>query len=319
MAMSQMGNAAAQKIEQIARMISPSVEYLFSCAHELILKHGHKADTVKLAGKWVTVNPADWKRRKDLNIAVGLGSGNKDTVLGHLQQMFQMQMALLPMGVTEPKLIYNTVAEISKMAGFGSPDMFWKIPGPPQPQPPPPEVIKEQMRQQFEGQQADADRKFEAQKTQVTWQYEQQQEQVRQAFEANKQQIEQAFKAWLVQFQEQAKAENLDISEQNKADIAAMQDETKRAIAGMQGMLDRHAMTIDAEIREDKVQGSLIKSRTQMEKQVLGQLGEALEDLRQRIDGGKTVSIQKLKGPDGRTIGGRVTQADGTTRDVGLQ
>ena len=157
MAMNQMGTAAAQKVEQIARMIAPSVEYLFSVMHELVLKHGHKEEVVRLAGEWVTVDPSNWRKREDLTIAVGLGSGNKDTVLSHLNMLFQQQMALLPMGVTDPSLIYNTVAEISKMAGFGSPDMFWKKP-PAQlpPPPPPPEVIKaqaEMQQTQFEAQQ----------------------------------------------------------------------------------------------------------------------------------------------------------------------
>ena len=75
-----------------------------------------------------------------------------------------MQMALLPMGVTEPKLIYNTVAEISKMAGFGSPALFWKLPGPPQPPPDSPEVQREKVRLQFESQRSEKDRIAEQQK-----------------------------------------------------------------------------------------------------------------------------------------------------------
>jgi hypothetical protein len=180
MAMNQMGTAAAQKVEQIARMMAPSVEYLFLCVHELVLKHGHKEEVVRLEGNWVTVDPRQWKKRSDLTIAVGLGSGNKDTVLAHLNQMFQMQMALLPMGVTDPKLIYNTVAEISKMAGFGSPDLFWKLPGPPQPQPPPPEIQKTQMMLQAEQQKFQAETQAEQQKFQA----EAMQEKAKMAFDA---------------------------------------------------------------------------------------------------------------------------------------
>lgn len=315
MAMSQMGNASAQKVEQIARMMAPAVEYLFACVHELLLKHGQKEEVVQLAGEWVAVTPSNWRKRKDLKIAVGLGSGNKDTVLGHLNHMFQMQMALLPMGVTEPQLIYNTVSEMSKMAGFGSPDMFWKVPGPPQPQPPPPEIIKEQMRQQFEAQQAEADRKFEIQKTQATWQYDKQQEQMQKAFEAQQQQVEIAFKTWLAQFQEQAKGEIVSVQEQNKADVAVLQEETKRTIAAMQALLDQQSMKIDAEMRDGREENA----RAKTERNLLGELGGALQELATKLDAGKTVAIQKIKGPDGRMIGGRVIQADGTSRDVNIQ
>lgn len=315
MAMSQMGNASAQKVEQIARMMAPAVEYLFGCVHELLLKHGSKEEVVKLAGKWVSVNPSNWRKRKDLKLSVGLGSGNKDTVLGHLEGMFQKQMLLLPMGVTDPGLIYNTVSEMSKMAGFGSPDMFWKVPGPPQPQPPPPEIIKEQMRQQFESQQADADRKFEVQKTQQTWQYEKLQEQAKQAFDAQQQQVELAFKRWLEEFKADADGEKVSMQEQNKADIVALQEETKRTVAQMQALLDAQQLRLDAEMSASREENS----RAKTEKNLLGELGGALAELVEKLDSSKTVAIQRIKGPDGKMIGGRVIQADGTSRDVNIQ
>ena len=315
MAMNQMGSAAAQKVEQIARMIAPSVEYLFGCVHELILKHGHKRETVQLAGEWTVIDPSNWRKRKDLKIAVGLGSGNKDAVLGHLNQMFQMQMALLPMGISEPKLIYNTVAEISKMSGFGSPDLFWKIPGPPQPQPPPPEVIKEQMRQQFEAQQADADRKFEVQKTQQTWQYDQQQTAVQQRFEAQQAQIEIAFKTWLEQFKATADGEKVSMQEQNKVDIAMLAAQNQQTVALIQGYL-----TSCQSLRDSQMAGNAGAQSVapQLAVQLDRELSKALEQLSKKMDASRTVSIQKIKGPDGRMIGGRIIQADGTSRDVGI-
>jgi hypothetical protein len=315
MAMSQMGSAAAQKVEQIARMIAPSVEYLFGCVHELILKHGHKRETVQLAGEWTVIDPSNWRKRKDLKIAVGLGSGNKDAVLGHLSQMFQMQMALLPMGVTEPKLIYNTVSEISKMSGFGSPDLFWKLPGPPQQPPPPPEVIKEQMRQQFETQQADADRKFEVQKIQQTWQYEQQQAAMQQRFEAQSQDTELSFKQWAEQFKAQSDGEKVAMQEQNKADIAQLQAQNAQTIALIQGYLTASQSAMDAQIASGQEETSRMKTERALAKE----LGKALEGLASKMDGSRTVAIQKIKGPDGKMIGGRVISADGTSRDVGIQ
>ena len=193
--------------------------------------------------------------------------------------------------------------------------MFWKKPGPPQPQSPPPEVIKEQMRQQFEAQQADADRKFEVQKLQQTWQYEQQQTQMQQQFEAQKQQVELAFKEWMVQIQETAKAEIVQVQETNKADVAVLQDETKRTIAQMQALLDAQQMKLDAEMAESREENA----RAKTEKNLLGELGGALSELAQKLDGKETIAIQRIKGPDGKLIGGRIVQADGKTRDVNIK
>ena len=303
MAMSQMGNAAAQKVEQIARMIAPSVEYLFGCVHELILKHGHKKDVVRLAGEWVTIDPSNWKRRKDLKIAVGLGSGNKDTVLAHLSQMFQMQMALLPMGVTEPKLIYNTVAEISKMAGFGSPDMFWKTPGPPQPQPPPPEIQKEQMRLQGDAQ------KFQAQQ-----QAEQAKRQDETAFEAQKLQIEVAEK---------------DKDRAVQVELARMAEATKLAIANLnrETTLEttQSSQAFEAEKmgatfqREDMKESAKEQVKDDGMSALLGNVQEAIGTLHERIEGSQTVGLEKVRDKTGKMIGARIRRADGSMREVQIQ
>jgi hypothetical protein len=310
MAMSQMGTAAAQKVEQIARMMAPSVEYLFLCAHELVLKHGHKAEVVRLEGKWVTVDPSQWRKRTDLSIAVGLGSGNKDAVLGHLNQMFQMQMALLPMDVTDPKLIYNTVAEISKMAGFGSPDLFWKQPGPPKPMPPPPEIQKEQMKIQAEQQKFQAESANEQQKFQAESQLEQQ----KMAFEAS----------------EKAKDRELELEK------ARMSEATKLAIAQMQAQVQNETLeksqTFEAQklgatferedhnmaLEREKEFEKSSKDEGQMS-QVLDNVNAAMETLAQKVSGNQAIAVEKVRGPDGKMIGARIKQADGTVREVNIQ
>lgn len=270
MAMNQMGTAAAQKVEQIARMIAPSVEYLFLCVHELIMKSGHKEEVVRLANQWVTVDPSTWRKREDLSIAVGLGSGNKDTVLSHLNMMFQQQMALLPMGVTDPSLIYNTVSEISKMAGFGSPDPFWKKPGPPQPQPPPPEIQKEQMKLK-----ADAD-KFQAEK---------QAEQQKFQAEATLKQQQMQFDASEKEKDRQAELEKARMSEATKLAIAEMQANVQREMTQANQSFEAEKMTATFQ-REDLKEGFDPEASKEKDKgmaELLGNLNQALTALSQAI------------------------------------
>jgi hypothetical protein len=268
-------------------MMAPSVEYLFLCVHELVLKHGHKEEVVRLEGNWVTVDPSQWRKRTDLSIAVGLGSGNKDAVLGHLNQMFQMQMALLPMGVTNPKLIYNTVSEISKMAGFGSPDMFWQVPGPQPPPPPPPEVQREQMKIQAEQQQSQMTMQAEIHK----YQADAQREKAKLAYDATQ--------------AEQDRAVELE--------KARMDNATKLAIAELQAdsqnkSLDKtqsfEAQKLGATFaREDK--NAQIPEREQMQERE-GQMGELLQNLQSAISSlGEAMSRPKsvVRGPDGKIAG----------------
>jgi len=139
----QLTGMAAQRVEQIARMIAPSVEYLFGVVHELILKHGHKSEVVRLAGSWTTVDPSQWRKRRDMKCSVGLGSGNKEVVMGQLMTIFQAQMAVMPLGIVDGALIKNTLTEMVKAASLANPALFFKD-GEPTPPPPDPQMVKVQ-------------------------------------------------------------------------------------------------------------------------------------------------------------------------------
>ncbi len=144
----QLSSQASQRVEQIARMFAVGFETLMQITHELILKHGHKAQVVKLRGNWAVVDPRQWKRRSDIRISVGLGTGNKEVVLANLAMLLDRQMATLPMRVTTPKHIYQTMGEIVKAIGFANADKFFVDPdklGPPPPPPPDPLMVKTQM------------------------------------------------------------------------------------------------------------------------------------------------------------------------------
>jgi hypothetical protein len=125
---SQLTNSAAQRVEMIARLFSHGVARLFTIVHRLTLQHGRKTETVKLRNKWETINPSEWKYRTDLKITVGLGTGSKEGMLMQLGQVFQAQMATLPIGVVQPQNIYKTLIEMAKAAGFSNAEAFFTDP-----------------------------------------------------------------------------------------------------------------------------------------------------------------------------------------------
>jgi hypothetical protein len=49
------------------------------------------------------VDPREWKNRKDLSISVGLGAGNKDQQLMHINAILQLQEKALQVGLTHLK------------------------------------------------------------------------------------------------------------------------------------------------------------------------------------------------------------------------
>lgn len=148
----QLSTMAAQRVEQIARTFAPGIEYLFSVAHELVIKHGHKPDVVKLRGQWVEVDPRTWKTGRDLKVSVGFGAGNKDVQAARAANVWQMQLQAAQAGtriVQEPNL-YEAAIAYAKAADFQQPEKFWTDPRQ-LPPPPPPPPTTDQIYAQVEG------------------------------------------------------------------------------------------------------------------------------------------------------------------------
>jgi hypothetical protein len=137
---SQLSTMAAQRVEQIARIFASGVECLFSIAHELVLRHGHKAEVVKLRGEWVSVDPSTWRTGRDMQIVVGFGAGNKDALASRIMTILNVQKEAVGMGlrIANEANIYEAVVELTKASDFTAPQRFWTDPRtlpPPQPKP----------------------------------------------------------------------------------------------------------------------------------------------------------------------------------------
>ena len=122
----QIMSASQQRIELVARTFAETgVKELFKLVHHLVRTTLTKPDIIRLRNKWVEVDPREWKARKDLSISVGLGAGNKDQQLMHLNTILQAQKEAIQIGITSPEKIYNALAKLTQNAGFKNPEEFW--------------------------------------------------------------------------------------------------------------------------------------------------------------------------------------------------
>lgn len=150
----QLSSMAAQRVEQIARIIATGVEDLFSIVHELILKAGHQKEVVQLRGQWVEVDPATWKKRGDFKIAVGYAAGNKDALVQKLMMImnFQKEAMIGGLPIVQPQNIYESGMELIKACDMTSPGRFLtepsKAPPPSPPQPDATVMAAEQLKSQ---------------------------------------------------------------------------------------------------------------------------------------------------------------------------
>lgn len=156
----QLSTAAAQRVELIARVFAEGVKDLFLIVHELTLKHSTNYDKVQLKGKWVAVDPRQWKKRTDMTISVGLGAGNRQAQLANLQAIIQLQGGAIQFGLATPLNMYNALAEFTKAAGFTSEEKFWNNPvvNPPPQQQPDPKMMIEAERVKIERERLDLDK-----------------------------------------------------------------------------------------------------------------------------------------------------------------
>ena len=122
----QIMSASQQRIELVARTFAETgVKDLFKLVHRLVRTTLTKPDIVRIRNKWVEIDPREWKDRKDLSISVGLGAGNKDQQLMHLNTILQAQKEAIQIGITNPEKIYNALAKLTQNAGFKNPEEFW--------------------------------------------------------------------------------------------------------------------------------------------------------------------------------------------------
>ncbi len=166
---SQIMQATQQRIELVARTFANTgVKELFMLVHRLVRKYNTRPDIIRLRNDWVEVDPREWKERKDMQVTVGLGTGNKDQQLMHLQAMWQRTMQELQMGLptVSPENVYEIDRQLAINSGFKNPEQYVTDPSkvpPKEPQPDPQMQIK-QMELQADAQKFQAQTQVEKEK-----------------------------------------------------------------------------------------------------------------------------------------------------------
>lgn len=156
--------ASQARMRLIARIFADTgIKDLFILLHGLIRKHGQEARTFRLNNRWVTVDPRDWKKRNDMTVHVGLGSGGKAEQMAAINMIIAMQEKALMGGMTNlvlPQNLYTSARWLTRIAGHKDTDAFFTDPTTqPAPQAPPDPKIQALMMQaqlQDKKQQVDA-------------------------------------------------------------------------------------------------------------------------------------------------------------------
>lgn len=157
----QITQAAQQRIELIARIYAETgVKDIFKQILFNVVKYQNKPRIIRLRNDWVPIDPNQWDHEFDMTINVGLGTGNRDQMAGHLMNLLgiQMQAVQFQQGIQGPFVtgenLYNTVAKLVENMGLKSPELYFTDPknAEPQPEKPDPEMLKMQQEAQLKQQ-----------------------------------------------------------------------------------------------------------------------------------------------------------------------
>jgi hypothetical protein len=156
-----------KRVRLIASILAHTgIKDVFLLLHRLLRQNATQAETVRLRGKWVDIDPSSWANRQDMTIEVGVGSAGKDAEMARLQAgMVTMQEIIGMQGGVEGPLVKldNIYAYLKryfeKGLDFKSAEPFLTDPAeqseePQAPPPPDPAVLEAQAKLQMAQQEA---------------------------------------------------------------------------------------------------------------------------------------------------------------------
>jgi hypothetical protein len=248
-------NRLSQKIEMITRMLAESgVKELVLQVHDLLIRHQDQARMVQMRGKWIPVNPQEWKVRTDLTVKVGLGTGNEDEKRQKLSMLAQFQGQVLQASVAAPPPVYEKMyalfEDVAKAMGFDVPDKYAIAPRSQeyamlqqskQHQPPNPEMLK--IQQQAQAEQA---------KMQMQAQVDAHRQEVEAQQQAARMQMERELEQFKAGLNMQLEREKLAMQQQTQIAIARINAEAKIDAAQLAGQT---TLSTQQEVASDNAVG----------------------------------------------------------------
>lgn len=140
----------AQRIRLIARVLAETgIKRLYKLVLKNVSQYQDRPTQIQINGRWLEVNPREWKNGFRLRVNVGVGSLERRQQIANLMLLGQAQEKLLPAGLVKPQNLHATAVDLTKAMGYHDPERYFSQPDPnPQPQQPPIELQLEQMKQQ---------------------------------------------------------------------------------------------------------------------------------------------------------------------------
>lgn len=115
--MGAIGQASAREELIVRDFAETGFAGVFRKAHHLVRKHQRVEDTFELRGEWIDVNPQNWRKRTQIVVKVGTGTGSQQERIGSSMALLDVQREALQVGLTTEERIYNTLDDLTSAMG----------------------------------------------------------------------------------------------------------------------------------------------------------------------------------------------------------
>ena len=122
--------ASAGQLEVMSRNLAEGTKKLFQLMLNVSIQNSPDEQMMRLNGDFVAVNPQVWDADMDMEINVGLGTGQEDVKAAALMQTFQTQQQIWQTygpdnGLVTMTQMRNTLADTLALSGFKNADRYY--------------------------------------------------------------------------------------------------------------------------------------------------------------------------------------------------
>lgn len=227
-------NKADMRTDLIARNFAEGFRDLFRLILKLCSQYQQKEEIINLRGEWVPMSPREWRNGFTAKINVGIGTGNKDQQVAHLNLLIQQQGTGMQIGTATPQNVYEAQKELTKALGFKSGDKFFTDPAKVPPRQDPhisAEQAKTQATMQLEHAKAQMKQQTDMQAKQAEIQLERERMQMQAQVDTNRQQVEAQQQQAKMQMERELEQWKAQLKAQTDRELEMMRRETAVVIA----------------------------------------------------------------------------------------
>lgn len=124
-----LATAAMQRVELMARVFAETgVKRLWQLVLKLVTQYQDRPAQLKVNGRWLAVNPREWKTRYRCTITVGMAGATRGAQIQNLLQILNLQREALPTGLADLAKIHNTLSRLVEQMGYRDADQFFSEP-----------------------------------------------------------------------------------------------------------------------------------------------------------------------------------------------